>query len=85
MEAYNSILLYNIIALSETFKNSTVKDEDIFIKTIFCNDHLGGDKVGGVCIYFKENLPIKRRKDPETMQESVVTEINFNCKKIFLQ
>ena len=87
MEDYNTVFHYDIIALSETFLNNTVKDEDIFIedfsKTIFRSDHPGGDQVGGVCIYFKKNLPIKRRKDLEIMQRSVVTEMNLNRQKIF--
>ena len=62
MEAYNIIFHCDIINLSETFLNNTVKDENIFIdgfsKTIFRSDHPGGNKVGGVFISFKENLPI---------------------------
>ena len=87
IEAYNSIFHYDIIALSETIINNSVQDEDIFIegfsKEIFRSDHPSGDKKGGVCIYFKETLPIKRRKDLETMQETVVTEIILRRKKIF--
>ena len=48
------------------------------------SDHRSGDKKGGVCIYFKETLPIKRRKDLESMQETVVTEITLRRKKYFL-
>ena len=38
----------------------------------------------GICIYFEENLPIKRRKDLEIMQETIVCEISLRRKKIFL-
>ena len=43
------------------------------------------NKQGGarVCIYFKENLPIKHRKDLEIMQETIVCEISLRRKKIF--
>ena len=86
IEAYNSIFHYDIIALSETVINNSVPDEDIFIegfsKEIFRSDHPSGDKKGGLCIYFKETLPIKRRKDLESMQETVVTEITLRGKKI---
>ena len=85
IEAYNSIFHYDIIALSETIINNSVQDEDIFFegfsKEIFRSDHLSGDKKGGICIYFKETLPIKRRKDLESMQEIVVTEIILRRKK----
>ena len=42
-------------------------------------------KKGGVCIYFKETLPIIHRKDLESMHETVVTEIILRRKKICLQ
>ena len=61
-------------------------DEDIFIegfsKEILRSEHPSGDKKGGVCIYFKETLPIKHGKDLESMQETVVTEITLRGKKI---
>ena len=86
-EAYNSIFHYDIIASSETIINNSVRDEDIynegFSKEVFRSDHPGGDKKYGVCIYFKETLPIKPRKDLESMQETVVTEITLRRKKIF--
>ena len=69
IEAYNSVFHYDLIALSETNLNATIHNEEIlvegFSKEIFCNDHPSGDKQGDVCIYFKENLPIKRRKGLE--------------------
>ena len=36
---------------------------------------------GGVCIYCKENNPIKRRKDLQILEESVATKITFGRKK----
>ena len=42
------------------------------------------NRVCGVCIYFKETLPIKHRKDLDSMQETAVTEITLRRKKIFL-
>ena len=87
IEAYNSIFHHDIIALSETIINNSAPDEDIFIegssKEIFRSDHLSGDKKGGVCIFFKEAL-IKRRKDLESIQETVVTGITLRRKKNFL-
>ena len=87
IEAYSYIFHDDIIALSETIINNSVQDEDIFIEgfseEIFRSDHPSGDKKGGVCIYFKEILPIKRRKDLESMQETVVTEIITHHKKKF--
>ena len=76
------------MVLSETYLNKTVKNEDIIIDgfstEIFRSDHPGGDKQGGVCVYFKENLPVKRRKDLEILQETVICEISLGRKKVFL-
>ena len=87
IKAYNSVFHYDLIALSETNLNATIHNEEIlvegFSKEIFRNDHPSGDKQGGVCIYFKENLPIKRRKALEIMQETIVCEISLRHKKIF--
>ena len=77
------------MVLSETYLNETVKNEDIIIDgfstEIFCSDHPGGDKQGSVCVYFKENLPVKRRKDLEILQETVLSvKYHLIVKKSFL-
>ena len=85
-EAYDSVFHYDLIALSETNLNGTIHNEEIFIegfsKETFRNDHPSGDKQG-VCIYFKGNLLIKRRKDLEITQETIVCEISLRRKKTF--
>ena len=74
-----------MIALSETNFNETIHNEEILIegfsKEMFCNDNPSGDKQGGVCVYFKENLPIKRRKKLEMMQKAIICEISLRRKK----
>ena len=88
LEAYNSIFHYDLMVLSKAYLNKTVQNEDIIIDgfstEIFCSDHPSDDKQGGVCVYFKENLPVKRRKDLEILQETVICEISLSCKKVFL-
>ena len=37
---------------------------------------------GGVCLYFKESLPVKRRSDLELLDETICVEILLNRKKI---
>ena len=48
IEAYNSIFHYDLMVLSETYFNETVKNEDIIIDgfstEIFRSDHPSGDK-----------------------------------------
>ena len=86
LQAYNSIFHYDLMVLSETYLNKTVKNEDIIIDgfstEIFRSDHPSGDKQGGVCVYFKGNLPVKRRKDLEILQETVICEISLGRKKV---
>ena len=82
IETYNSVFKYNLIAVSDTRLNQSIDSEDIridgFSNEIFRTDHPSNSRVPGrVCIYYKENVPIKRRKDLEILQESVVTEITF--------
>ena len=86
LEAYNSIFHYDLM-LSETYLNKTVKNEEIIINgfstEMFRSDHPGGDKQGRVCVYFKEDLPVKRRNDLEILQETVICEISLGRKKVF--
>ena len=86
LEAYNSVYRFDVMAFSETMLNSTVSNEEIeiegFSKEIYRNDHPSDTKTGGVCVYFREGLAIKRRKDLETLQEMVVTAIMIARKKI---
>ena len=37
----------------------------------------------GVCLYFKESLPIKERRDLEILPETIAAEIKLNRKKVF--
>ena len=53
-----------------------VRDDEIFIerfsKEVYYNDHPSNIKIGGVCMYFPEGLPIMRKKGPR-----IITESNF--------
>jgi len=86
MEVYNSVHHFDIMVLSATMLDKSVKNEDIFIqgfnREIFLSDHPSNTKTGGVCVYFREGLPIKRRDDFEMLQEAVVAEINVLRKRI---
>ena len=85
IEAYNSVFHYDIISLSETNLNESINDKDVRIegysREVFRCDYPNGKKVG-VCLYFKENLAIKRRKDLEITQETVICEISVRRKKV---
>ena len=73
--------------MSETFLDSAIdfNDENINIDgySILRADHLSNNKRGGVCIYFKQSLPLIRRDDLSTMQEAIVTEISVKNETCF--
>ena len=63
LEAYNAIHKFDIICLSETFLNSSLQNDDHSLVLngykLVRADNPSDLKRGGVCIYFKESLPIK--------------------------
>ena len=71
---------------SNTGEEAGVEEEKLFIqglgKEIWRSDHPRDTKQGSVCLYFKEDLPIKRRTDLEIMDETTVAEISIKRKKI---
>ena len=77
----------DIVCLSETFLDSTIpnNDENININgySLLRVDHPDNIKQGGVCMYFKESLPLIRPNDLSNMKESLVTEINVYNEKYF--
>ena len=86
-EAYNSVYNYDIIALSETYLDSSIPNESIsltgFSKDINRSDHPTDVKRGGVCLYFKDSLAIKQRKDLQTLDECIISELTIGRKKVF--
>ena len=88
IQAYDAVYKYDIIAVSESMLDSTIKNDDIFIegfsKDIYRSDHPSNTKIGGVCLYYRDKLPIKRRTDLELLQEMIVSEISLSRKKIIL-
>ena len=88
IEAYNSVCNYDLIALSEIYLDSSITNESIsligFSKDIFRCDHPDDVKRGGVCLFCKDNLAIKQRKDLQVMDECIISEITIGRKKVFL-
>ena len=87
IEAFINTHNFDIICLSETFLDSTIpkNDENINIKgySLLRADHPGNSKRGGVCLYYKEYLPLIARNDISCMQECLVTELSMNNEKCF--
>ena len=88
IEAYNSVHHFDVFTISESMLDQSIRDDDIFIegfiREIYRSDHPSNSKTGGVCLYFREGLPIKRRPDLELLQELIVTELTICRKKVFL-
>ena len=75
--------------MSETFLDSTVdlNDENINIDgySTLRADHTSKNKHGAVCIHFKQSLPLIRRDDLSTIQETIVAEISVENATCFLK
>ena len=88
IESYNSIYHYELIAISEAMLDKSIPNDDIFIhgfsRNIFRSDHPGESKIGGVCLYYKENLSVTQRLDLQVLDEMIVSEIKIGRKKYFL-
>ena len=79
---------HDIIFISETFLDSTTKCDDPSIKIdgyeFRRKDHPSNEKRGGVCVYYKEHLPLKVRNDLTSLEECIVCEIKVNGQNCFV-
>ena len=87
IEAFITTSNFDIVCLSEAFLDSTIPDDDVNIQingySLLRADHPSNIKRGGVCIYFKESLPLIRRNDLTNLKDCLITEVNVNNKKCF--
>ena len=78
----------DIICLSETFLNSSIRNDDDRIKideyNLTRSDHPSDSKKGGVCSYYKEHISLIKRDDIYTLDNCLVTEIRSQNEKWFL-
>ena len=84
IEAENSIIDHDLIAICETSLNDSVKLPDKLLDDysfVPCNNPTN-TRHGGVGLFYKNSLPIKIRNDL-SFDESIVVELNFGRKKIF--
>ena len=61
LRAYMSTHKFDIICLSETYLDSSIDDESLEISGYYLirSDHPSNKKRGGICIYYKNFLPLK--------------------------
>ena len=83
LKAYVSNYKYDFICLSETYLDSSIPDDMIEIEgyNLARPDHPNNIKRGGVCIYYKESLPVRIISLP-FLNETLLLEMSYNNKKI---
>ena len=78
---------HDIICLTETFLNSILSDDNritIDGYNLIRSDHPSDSKNSGVCIYYKERIPLISRDDINTLDNYLVEEIRSQNEKCFL-
>ena len=86
INSYLAINKCDIFAVSETALSADVPNTELEIEgyNIFRCDLQNGDTHGGVLIYYKNNLALRRFPNLETHPNMLVTEISFGRKRVFL-
>ena len=86
LQAYNAIINFDMICLSESYLDSSVfsdndnnDNDNLYIKDykLVRADHPGNVKRGGVCVYFKESLPASCPPNPY-LKECLIFEVSIN-------
>ena len=76
---------FDIVCLSETFLDSSIPNDDNRINiagySLLRADHPSNTKKGGVCVYYKDFLPLIRKYDITDLKECLVTEITIEKEK----
>ena len=82
-------LFYNIdiIFLSETFLDLSIEINNPKLNlpdyTLWWSDYPSKIKRGGVCMFYKDYLPVIRRDDLSTLTEHIVVGVNLGTKSLF--
>ena len=88
IEAYNALYNYDIICISETFLDSSHSDNNSALKLkgyeLIRSDHPSNTKRGGVCLYYKEHLPLKLRINISTLNECLTVELKTKNTNVLL-
>ena len=85
LKAYISTYKYDFICLSETYLDSSIPDDVINIEgyNLVRADHPDDIKRGGVCIYYKESLPVRVINLP-FFNEGLLLEMSYKKTKVFV-
>ena len=76
---------HHFICLSETYLDSSTPDRLLEIDgyILVRADHPNNIKRGGVCIYYKESLPVRVISLPY-LKEALLLEMTYNNKKVIV-
>ena len=85
MKAYISMYKHDFIYLSDTYLDSSTPDSLLEIDgyILVRADHPNNIKRGGVCIYYKESLPVRVISLPY-LKEALLLEMTYNNKKVIV-
>ena len=86
LEAFLCVNKLDIIMIGETHLNDNFNDSDLQIPgyTLKRCDHIENLPRGGVCVYYKNNLPISIKPDLIFLNECIVMELKVGRKKCFI-
>ena len=63
LRPYIAIHKFDVVCLSETYLNASIPNDDVSLDVpgynLFRADHPSNTKRGGVCIYYRNSLPLK--------------------------
>ncbi len=88
IESFQAAYNFDIFGICESALSDDTSNDSILIDG-FSPDPIRADKAddtrnGGVCLYFRQDLPIKSRTDLASIPETIVAEIKLNRKKNIL-
>ena len=73
------------MCLSQTYRDSSIPDSLLEIDgyNLIRSDHPNDIKRGGICIYFKEILPVRVINIPY-LKEALILEMTYNNKRVLV-
>ena len=86
LEAFLSNNKLDIVMIGETHLNHDTNDNDLQINgyTLQRCDHPNNVSRGGVCVYFRSDLPITIKPDLTFLDECIVMELKVGRKRCFI-
>ena len=86
LEAFLSNRKFDIVMIGETHLKNDINNNDLQIEgyTLIRCDHPSNAALGGVCVYYKSNLPIILKPELTLLNECIIMELKVGNKKCFI-